>query len=377
MPRAGGLRPHLKTEHESTRLSNRRFVLQAIFDDGPVSRADLSRSTGLGKATVSEIVGTLLGEGLVAETGQGSSTGGKPPTLIELDPGGRFAVAVDLGVRPFEAALLDLRGRVVADGHGKALAPTGRDAIEEIHRLVAELVGKASAPALGVGIGVPGVVDATGRVVASDYLHWDGLGLSEEMEDVYGLPTYVAGDAEAAAIAEFGRSGSEPDSDLIYVKVDNRVSVGIVASGRVHRTGRRGGDLTHVTVPGSDLKCVCGRVGCLGTVTSVAEVLGPEYADLGYEARRGLSAETVPKLDQAAAAVGMVLAPIIVALDPDKVVVGGLLAEWPSVPGLLADAVADCLGWSPAIEATRLAHSAVLLGAGGMVLSGELGVVWG
>ena len=94
MPRAGGLRPHLKTEHDSTRRSNRRLVLQEIFDGGPLSRADLARSTGLGRATVSDIVGSLLGEGLVAEVGRGTSTGGKPPTLIELDPKGRFAVGV-------------------------------------------------------------------------------------------------------------------------------------------------------------------------------------------------------------------------------------------------------------------------------------------
>lgn len=377
MPRAGGLRPHLKTQHESTRLSNRRLVLQAVFDGGRVSRAELARSTGLGKATISDIAATLLSEGLVAEVGQGSSTGGKPPTLLELDPGGRFAVAVDLSARPIEAALLDLRGRIVSDVHGKTVAPTGRDAIEEIHRLVVELVGGASAPALGIGFGVPGVVDASGYLADSVSLGWSDLPLRDEIEEVYGLPTYVAGAAEAAAIAEFGRGRSDPDSDLLYVKIDDGVSVGIVAAGRIHRSTRQGGDLTHVAVAGAEHECTCGRRGCLGAVMSVVEVLGPEFTDLGSEALRRLSAETAPRLDEAAAALGEVLSPIIAALDTDRVVIGGLYAEWATFPGLVSSAVLSALGWSPAIQATRLGASSVLLGAGGMVLSGELGVVWG
>jgi predicted NBD/HSP70 family sugar kinase len=352
------------------------LVLQAIFDEGPVSRADLARATGLGKATVSEISGTLLAEGLVAEVGQGSSTGGKPPTLLELDPGGRFAVAVDLSVRPIEAALLDLRGRIVADVNGKTTVPSGQDAVEEIHRTVAELVGNASAPALGIGFGVPGVVDDDGRVVTSDYLEWSDLPLRDEIEEIYGLPTYVAGAAEAAAIAEFGRGGSTPDSDLLYVKLDDGISVGIVTAGRIHHTMQRGGDLTHVAVPGAEHECTCGRRGCLGAVTSVVEVLGPDFTNLGSEARRRLSAEAIPRLDEAAAALGIILAPIIAALDTDRVVVGGLYADWATFPRLVSDAVEEALGWAPAIEATRLGASSVLLGAGGMVLSGELGVVW-
>ena len=144
MARTTGLRPHAKTRPEATRLANRRLVLQSIFDDGPISRADLARATELGKATVSDITGVLIGEGLVVEAGRGTSTGGKPPTLVELDPDGRFAVAVDLSRRPFDAALLNLRGRIVVKRGGKAVRPTGREAVHEVHQLISDLVGAAA-----------------------------------------------------------------------------------------------------------------------------------------------------------------------------------------------------------------------------------------
>jgi biotin operon repressor len=131
-----GLRPFAKTPLRAPRAGNRRLVLQHVLDDGPVSRADLARATGLGRATVSDIAGELLAEGLIVEAGTGSSTGGKPPTLIELNPNGRSVIAVDLSRHPIRAGLLNLRGRIVTIARGKAIAPTGKDALEELHQVI-------------------------------------------------------------------------------------------------------------------------------------------------------------------------------------------------------------------------------------------------
>lgn len=377
MTRLPGLRPEGKTMHEATRQGNRRLLLQLVFDDGPISRADLARATDLGRATVSEIVADLIGEGLVVEVGQGTSTGGKPPTLIELDPDGRFAVAVDLSRHPIEAALLNLRGRIVATASGKALAPTGSEVIQEVHRIVGELVGGASSPALGIGVGVPGTVDGDGRVVESEQLAWTDLPLREELEEVYGFPTHVANDAEVAAVAEFGRSSVDAAAGLLYAKVDDRVAVGIILDGQLQRTPRRGGDLTHLTVPGWTQLCQCGRTGCLGTEVSMIQLLGSDYLGLSTGARRRLASDNAPQVDDAGYALGSVLAPIVAALDIGTVVVGGELAEWPGVLPMVGAGIEERLGWCPQVDVTRLGASAVILGAAGMVLSEELGVVWG
>lgn len=376
MTRLPGLRPEGKTMHEATRQGNRRLLLQWVFDAGPISRADLARSTELGRATVSDIVAELIAEGLVVEIGQGTSTGGKPPTLVELDPDGRFALALDLGSHPIGSALINLRGRIVKTALGRALAPRGRDVLEEIHRLVAGLIGNATAPALGIGVGVPGAVDGDGRVVGSEQLGWSDLSLREELEDIYGLPTYVAADAEVAAIAEFGKNAPTPTTSLLYVKVDDRVSVAVVAAGTLRRTSQRGGDLTHLSI-GSGRKCSCGRLGCLGTQVSVMEILGPEAGDISTEAKRRLAAEANPDARKAARILGAAIAPIVAGLDIEMVVVGGQFAEWSDVAGLVSAGINDSLGYALPVAASTLGQSAVLLGAAGQVLSGELGVVWG
>ena len=376
MPRTPGLRPQGKTEHEATRRSNRRLVLQDIFEFGPTSRADLARSTGLGRATVSDITASLLSEGLVVEAGQGESTGGKPPTLVELDAEGRFTVAVDLSRHPFEAALLNLRGRIVARAVGKTLIPKGREAIEELHRLVAELVGAAAAPALGIGVGVPGTVDREGHVVVAEQLGWADLALREELEDVYGIPAYVSSDAEAAAVAELGRTGSDPAGRMLYVKVDDRIAAAVITANRLNRTPAHGGDLTHLRVFEWDDQVGSGQVATLGSRVSMIHILGPDYLEMSTEARKRLAVETTPQVDRAAAALGRVLAPIVAAMDADQVVVGGQMGDWPSAPQHVASGIKEGLDWCPPVTATRLGQSAVVLGAAAMVLSGELGVVW-
>lgn len=375
MTRPAGLRPHTKTKPEATRESNRRLLLQGIFDDGPLSRADLARSTGLGRATVSEITADLIGEGLVIEVGRGTSTGGKPPTLVELDPNGRFIIAVDLSARPILAALLNLRGRIVTTVAGKATVPRGRAVLEELHQLVTKLVGAAKMPPLGIGLGVPGTVDDEGVVLASE-LDWSDLPLREQLEDTYGLPAFVATEAEVAAIAEFGRSSIVPTSTLLYVKAEDRIATGIVTAGTLHRTPAHGGDLTHLAVPDSTRLCRCGRLGCLGAEVSVTKVLGEEARDISTEARRRLAAESPPACRREARLLGSAIAPMVASLDIDLVVVGGQFAEWDSVADDVAAGIEAALGWSSPVTSSPLGQSAVLLGAAGQVLSKELGVVW-
>jgi predicted NBD/HSP70 family sugar kinase len=377
MPKSPSLKAAGKTRLEETRHNNRRLILQRVFDEGPISRAEIARHTELGRATVSEITAQLVAEGLVVEVGQGTSTGGKPPTLVELDPAGRFVVAVDLSRRPIAAALLNLRGRIVARAAGKTVAPQGHDAIEEMHRVISELIAGATAPALGIGVGVPGAVDDSGGMVTAEELGWWDVAVRDEFEDVYGFPTYIVSAAQAAALAEFTKTGSDPGAAMMYVKVDDRISTAVILTGRIMRSSHHGGDLTHVVVSGLRRKCVCGRTGCLGTVATLGAILGPDFSDMTSDARLRLAADISPELEQPGAVLGRALGPVAAALDVDRIVIGGDLAVWSEIAPLVQSSIEHGIGWSPQVSATKLGDSAVMLGAAGVVLSRELGVVWG
>jgi predicted NBD/HSP70 family sugar kinase len=106
-------------------------------------------------------------------------------------------------------------------------------------------------------------------------------------------------------------------------------------------------------------------------------MLGSDYRDLSSEAQHRLAADDIPSADDAAHALGMELAPVVGTLDIDTVVVGGELASWPGVTSAIMAGIGQRMRSVPEVAASRLGASAVILGAGGMVLSEELGVVWG
>src|SRR5918995_2173727 len=102
------------------RRANLQAALQHVYREKVTSRASISRDTGLTRATVSDLIAQLVRSGLVREIGPGTSSGGKPPTLLGLNAGGRAIVAIDLSRQPFRGALLDLTG---GDGHGVVSRP--------------------------------------------------------------------------------------------------------------------------------------------------------------------------------------------------------------------------------------------------------------
>jgi len=95
----------LKATHAQTRAHNASLVLRALYDLGPISRADIARLTGLTRTSVGELVADLEQDGLASDVGRGPSTGGKQPTLVALNDDARTVVVLDLGERTFTAAL--------------------------------------------------------------------------------------------------------------------------------------------------------------------------------------------------------------------------------------------------------------------------------
>ena len=101
-----------KATRRQSKDHNSRLVLKTIYGNGQVSRADLARSTGLTRPTVSAIVAGLLESALVSEIGPGPSAGGKRPTLLAINDDGRHLIAVDLSGDEFRAARLNLSGGI-------------------------------------------------------------------------------------------------------------------------------------------------------------------------------------------------------------------------------------------------------------------------
>lgn len=285
------------------------MVLQQLFDDGPRSRADLARETGLTRVTVSDLVSELLGTGMVAELGHRPGVRqGKPATLVGLAETAPLVVSLDLsGDRTLRGALVDLHGTILSAE--SAPLSEGETAVQELIDLARRLRDGASRPVLGIGVGTPGIVDDTGAVLHAPNLTWSDLPLASRMQEAVGLPTHVANDANMATTAE-GTFGDGDDAGLLLVAIGHGVGGGVLVDGRVLAGPLlSSGEIGHVVVDPEGPTCACGNRGCLETTLAVPAL------------RR--SAGSQADLSSAGRRLGSVLSPVVTTLGIADVVLYG------------------------------------------------------
>ncbi|GAA2046209.1 ROK family protein [Agromyces tropicus] len=373
---ARALRTSGKVLPEHARSNNRSLVLQTLYTLGAQSRADVARQTGLTRVTVSDLVGELIAEGLVVELGQREDARpGKPATLIDIDRSGHHVIALDLSEHTrFRGAVLDLDGGIVAQAEVALDGATGERAFELVAELLDGLLALTTATVLGIGVGSPGVVEPNGVVRSAPNLGWVDLPLQDRLHAAFHLPVHVANDANVAVLAEHAGA----PGDLVLVKVGHGVGAGLIVGGRpVLGAGSAAGEIGHVVV-GTDggPRCACGKDGCLEAWLAVPR-LTAELERLGEAGAPASAREET--LREAGRRLGIVLAPVVGALNLSEVVLSGP-AEL--LDGPLLEAAVETVRNRTMTEHHRelrlrmTAHGQdiVLRGAAVMVLSGQLGV---
>jgi len=322
-----------KATLRDTRAHNERLVLSTIYEVGSASRAHVARLTGLTRTTVSDVVASLLKAGLVREVGRGPSSRGKAPILLEVPPGARYVVGVDLGESAFRGAIVNLDGEMVRVAEVPAGDSNGDRALGRVFDLLDRLLASAARPVVGIGIGAPGLIDtADGTVMQAVNIEWRGVPLGDLVSARWGLPVYVVNDSQVAALAEYS-FGAVRRSNLVAIKVSGGIGAGLVLNGTLFQgDGPGAGEIGHMIVVRDGLPCQCGRRGCLQTVASTRAVL----ARIG--AVRGTPP---PTLEEAVA-----------AFERGDAIVGDIVLE---AARYLGTAVAG-------IVATLSAHHVVLVG---------------
>jgi predicted NBD/HSP70 family sugar kinase len=376
--RSRALRPTGKVLPEHARSHNRALVLQTLYTAGPQSRADVARETGLTRVTVSDLVSDLIAERLVVELGQREDARpGKPATLIDVDRGGFQIIGVDLSEhRRFLGAVVDLDGNIVSRAEVARDGATEQAAVALVTELVRRLLESTTTPVLGIGVGSPGVVDPHGVVRSAPNLGWSDVALQAHLAEQFAVPVHVGNDANVAVLAEHGATHQD---DLLLVKVGHGVGAGLIIGGRpVIGGGFAAGEIGHVVV-GTDggPRCACGKHGCLESWLAVPR-LTAQLDAIDPDAPDAASARDLI-LREAGRRLGIVLAPVVGALNLSEVVLSGP-AEL--LDGVLHEATVDTLRTRTMAELSRdlrlrmteQAEDIVLRGAAVMVLSGQLGV---
>jgi predicted NBD/HSP70 family sugar kinase len=328
----------------SLRRLNRRRVISALRAQGLVSRAEIARRTGLSRTTVSSLVSELQSDGLVVEREETGAAhgeqGGRPPILLSFDASAGAALGIDFGHSHVRVAVADLSSNILAE----RAAPMDIDhESQEALDVALELIGEALDEAgidpsrvIGAGLGLPGPIHGDGVIGSSAILPgWVGVAAGDEIRRRLDVPVSVDNDANLGALAELTHGAGRGATDLVYVKVSSGIGAGLILNGRLYRgAGGMAGELGHVLVEPEGAVCRCGNRGCLETAAStgalleilrrshgeltVAEMLELAHAgDLGC--RRVIA--------DAGRVVGSAAAFVFNLLNPQRLVVGGDLAE--------------------------------------------------
>ncbi|KOX24685.1 ROK family transcriptional regulator [Streptomyces sp. NRRL F-6491] len=309
------------------RSHNAALVLDLLRGAGEagISRLELAERTGLTPQAVSKITARLRAEGLAAEAGHRASTGGKPRTVLRLEPSAAHAVGVHLDRDELTALLTDLAGTTVALRRrpvdlGAGTGPVLDAVTEEVRALLRE--GGEERAVLGAGVAMPGPLDhragLPGRVTG--FPEWAGHPVREELARRLGLPVVLDKDTNAAALGLALRPGAP--ASFAYVHLGTGLGAGLVLGGAPLRGDRTGaGELGHQTVQLDGPPCGCGGRGCLEVLCLAAVARG--------------------ELAGAARILGAGAANLVRLLDIDQVLLGGRVVL--AAPEAFADGVREVL----------------------------------
>jgi len=394
-----------KATQIGTKQHNKRLVLRVIYDQGEISRADIARITHLTRTTVSNVVSSLMAEGLVAEMGQGPSAGGKPPTLLHVVDDARQIIGIDLANRELQGGVFDLRGRMQHHVSMTADRSDGRILLAQVYDLIEQLQALADRPLLGIGVGTPGLMNVDeGFIYDAIHLNWHDLPLRDLLQSRYNLPIYVVNDSQAAALAQFLFGNPQKATSLIVVKAGRGTSAGIVLNRRLFLGSNHSGasEIGHLQVVEGGEPCVCGHFGCLETVASsralirwarsVATVNPASQLNQFVDAPAEITTDTLllafqagdPDLNRAIVRAGRYLgtavANLVTAFNIPLVYIAGSLSRFGDT---LLDPIREemhqrayvRLAETTQIEISQLGQDIVMLGAASLLLMNELGVV--
>lgn len=342
-------------------LPTRVNVLRAIYNSGGISRADIARSTGLTKVTVSEIVSNLNRFDLIEESEpQRSSNPGKPPILVQIRRDALRTIAVDASSRDvLVVGSIDLYGMILNQRTIKIKAAGETEFLQAIEDAISEEIAFSSQVVVGVGVGVAGVVDSAGTLVDAAALGMRDFPLQRLLVEKFGLEVNVANDANVATKADSLFGGG--NSSHLLIRISEGVGAGLIFDGQPYLGENfAAGELGHVVVTNDGVLCNCGKRGCLEA--EIAHLIS-----LGTSDPRAIGD-----------LLGQVVSPIASVLNLPELVISCSFDQSAELTEAISSRIqATTLpetSESLVVRHSKLGKDIVLLGAAALSLSAVLGV---
>jgi glucokinase-like ROK family protein len=338
---------------------NLSVIMNRLREHAPISRASLAEMTGLNKSTVSSLVNELIRHHFIREVGIISSGTGRPSILLELNPKAGYIVSCEIGGDFISVLCANFAGQIIWRRHeGTRAGMDQQAALDLTVSLMREAVevGLSSCadcgPLLGIAVGVPGLIDrTTGTLLTAPNLGWDNFSLRSLLGQAFpGVPIFVNNEANMAALGEYFFGSAQGYDEILYISAGVGLGGAYIRHGQILK-GSSGfaSEFGHLTMDPDGEVCSCGNRGCWETQVSqralfriIRQALDQNLStSLLQMAGRDLNALTVPMIVNAANAgdpvacaaleeigryLGIGIASLINAFNPDLVLLGGVLS---------------------------------------------------
>lgn len=336
---------------------NKIKVVTLIRNTGAISRADIARESGLSAPTVSRIVENLIGEGLVLETGEGESHGGRRPTLLKLSAAANGIIGIDLGTTNIYGVLTDLDANIVAEIRRPTRVEEGFQKVmertSEVIDALKESPENKTRKIHGIGMAVAGLINRRRNIVEfSPDFHWHSVDVVGALAGKHDIPVIFDNVTRVMAIGEKWYGIGKTCRNFICVNVGYGIGAGIIVDGQpLYGPSGMAGEFGHITLDrDSTIQCECGNYGCLEALASgnaIAKAAQSALDQGGKSLLRDLcdgqvgliTAEMVAAaakqgdviawevFDRAMEYLGLGIASLINLFTPEVVVIGGGVAQ--------------------------------------------------
>jgi predicted NBD/HSP70 family sugar kinase len=339
------------------RRLNEQAALRLLREAEPMTLTEISRRTGLSRASTEDVVEGLIAQRWVAEVPPVAGAMGRPARRYRFRGDAGHALGVDIGGHRVRALVTDLDGTVLGRAQAEVDPAAGRErrlaAADEVVTECLRGSGLTSADLWGVGVATSGLIDPAGKVVLSvDIPEWTGINLAEHFGAAFTAPVLVDNDGRLAALAEQWRGVARYAKDFVYLLAGRRTGLGLVIDGKLHRG-------------------FAGAAGELGALPAAGWIRAQEHlrqwdgeiADLFAAARAG-DRGALGAVRRYVKDLAIGTAALVLTLDPQMVVLGGGFSRSADVllDPLRRELDKQCIR-TPEVLESALGEQSVALGA--------------
>lgn len=350
------------------RRINSAVVLHALRAADCATLTEITRLTGLSRPTVEGVVEDLIQAGLVVEQAADDSVArrqGRPARRFRFRAEAGHLLGLEIGSHRVAALLADLDGRVLG-AQAKDVDETAPadERLDRLRTAVAELLRRAGVPRSSlraVGVGTPGIVEADGTIRLGTALpEWTGLRLGERLSRSFKCPVLVENDANAAAVAEHWKGSATESDDVVFVMAGLSPGAGSLIGGRLHRGyGGAAGEIGALHLLGREVT----PETLLSTTDEPLHPLDEHAVAKVFAQAQGGDQRARAAVDRFLQRLVHDVAALVLALDPELVVVGGWAAGLDGVLEPLRQELERYCLRPPKVVQSLLGEAAVATGA--------------